>query len=65
MRQPDECVELNVADGRAREINEREFLRGERGKMRFIMWRCGAESCSINRFTINLNKEKTAPPVVD
>lgn len=59
----DECAQLKVADGRAWEINESEFSQLERGKMRFMMWRRRAESCSITRFTINPNKEETAPPV--
>lgn len=59
----DECVQLKVANGRAREINETRFSWLEKGKMRFMMWRHRAESCSITRFTINLNKEETAPPV--
>lgn len=62
-RLADECTQLKVADGRVGEINEREFSRLEKVKMRFMMWRHGAESCSITRFTINLNKEETAPPV--
>lgn len=45
------------------EINETRFSWLEKGKMRFMMWRHRAESCSITRFTINLNKEETAPPV--
>lgn len=59
----DECVQLKVAIGKAWEINESKFSQLEKGKMRFMMWRHGAESCSITRFTINLNKEETAPPV--
>ncbi len=33
-------------------------------KIRFMLWRRRAESSSITRFTINFNKEETAPPVV-
>lgn len=62
-RLADECIQLKVANGKAWEINESEFLQLEKGKMRFMMWRHRAESCSITRFTINLNKEETAPPV--
>lgn len=56
-------MQLNVADGRVWEINETEFSQLEKGKMRFMMWRHRPESCSITRFTINFNKEETAPPV--
>lgn len=49
---PDEFVQLKDANSEAREINETEFSQLEKGKMRFMMWRHGAESCSITRFTI-------------
>lgn len=62
-RLADECSQLKVANGKAWEINETEFSQLEKGKMRFMMWRHRAESSSITRFTINLNKEETAPPV--
>lgn len=62
-RLADECAQLKVANSKAWEINETEFSQLEKGKMRFMMWHHGAESCSITRFTINLNKEETAPPV--
>ncbi len=62
-RLADECVQLKVANGKVWEINETEFSLLEKGKMRFMMWRHGAESRSITRFTINLNKVETAPPV--
>lgn len=63
-RLADECAQLSVANSEVREINETEFSQLEKGKTRFMMWHHGAESCSITRFTINPNKEETAPPVV-
>lgn len=60
----DKCEQFKVANGRVWEINESEFSQLEKVKIRFMMWRHEAESCSITRFTINSNKEETAPPVV-
>lgn len=62
-RSADECAPLNVANSEVREINESEFSQLEKGKRRFMTWHHGAQSCSITRFTINPNKEETAPPV--
>lgn len=62
-RLADECAQLNIANSEVWEINETEFSQLEKGKTRFMMWHHGAESCSITRFTINPNKEETAPPV--